>query len=209
MSAQVTTPADLRSVVDALTEAFAGLPDDAWDRSAYRLAWDCRDTAAHLLDDFGAYALQLSGARPPREDYLRLLEGPPRREGSPPMLFWPDPAGGSRVMAECVDALGGLLVSVTTTAPPDRRGWHPHGLADASGFAAMGVVEGAMHGWDILTANGVDFAVDGEIADRTLTRLFPGARRTVDPWQDLLAATGRTDATHGRRWHWDCSVREY
>ncbi|GAA4421269.1 hypothetical protein GCM10023169_13960 [Georgenia halophila] len=208
MTAPVPSSADLRAVVDALVEAFADLPDGAWGKPANGLEWDCRDTAAHLLDDFGGYALQLSGSRPPAEGYLRLDEGPPRREGSLPMMFWPEPDGGSRVIAECVDALGGLLVAVTATAPPERRGWHPNGVSDASGFAAMGIVEGSLHGWDVMTAQGLDFSVDGGIAERVLNRLFPAARRSEDPWQDLLVASHRTPETRGQDWRWDSTVRD-
>ncbi|UFU08247.1 maleylpyruvate isomerase N-terminal domain-containing protein [Ruania halotolerans] len=208
MTAPVPTSANLRTVVNDLMDAFATIPDDAWDRPAHGLDWDCRDTAAHLLDDFGAYALQLSGSTPPMNEYLRLDEGPPRREGSLPMMFWPEPDGGSLLITECVDALGGLLVAVTATAPSNRRGWHPSGLSDASGFAAMGIVEGALHGWDIMTAQNADFSIDQEIAARALNRLFPGVRRTADPWDDLLAATGRTPQTRGQYWRWDSTVRD-
>jgi hypothetical protein len=39
--------------------------------------WSCRETAAHLMDDFTYYALQLAGARPPGNHYLQLAELPP------------------------------------------------------------------------------------------------------------------------------------
>ena len=41
--------------------------------------------------------------------------------------------------------VGGLLVAVTATAPPDRRGFHPWGMADRTGFPAMGIVEAVAH----------------------------------------------------------------
>ena len=85
---------------------------------------------------------------------------------------------------------------------------HPSGNPDASGFAAIGIVEGAAHAWDVLVAQGIDFRVDGDICDRVLNRVFPHARRTGDGWHDLLAATGRTDETRGTRWRWDSSVRD-
>jgi hypothetical protein len=160
------------------------------------------------MDDFGFYAMQLSGVRPPQEDYIDFLEPPARREGSEPMFFWPDPAKGTEAIVRCLDATGGLLVAVTATAPPDRVGYHPRGTADASGFAAMGIVEGAAHGWDILTAHGIEFSVDAAILGRVFNRLWPGARRTDDAWQDFLVATCRTPETRGQKWTWDSSVRK-
>ena len=202
------SPQDLRDVIDDLLVRFADLPDDAWEAQAAGLEWTCRDTLAHLLDDFGFYAMQLSGANPPQTDYVELLEPAPWREGSPPIVFWPDPATGTRGILSTLDAVGGLLVAVTTTAPPERRGFHPFGLSDRTGFAAMGIVEAAVHAHDILSAHDVRYAADAGICARTLDRLFPYAARTDDPWHDLLAATGRTPQTRGRTWRWDSTVRD-
>jgi Mycothiol maleylpyruvate isomerase N-terminal domain len=207
MTAPVSTAQDLRQVVDAVMDGFAQVTDDGWDRPAHRLEWDCRDTAAHILDDFGYYAMNLAGRRPPQDHYIDLLETT-WREGSPPMTFWPDPDRGTAAIVRCVDAAGGLLVAVTATAPPGHVGFHPAGNADASGFAAMGVVEGAAHAWDVLTAHGIDFRLDDGVVDRALNRLFPAAQRTEDRWHDFLTATGRTEETHGVRWRWDSSVRD-
>jgi hypothetical protein len=208
MTAPVSTPEDLRAVVDAIMDGFARVPDDGWDRRAHELEWDCRDTAAHLMDDFAFYAMNLSSRAQHTDDYVPFLEPPPWREGSPPMFCWPDPAGGTAAIVRGVDATGGLLVAVTATAPPGHIGFHPSGNPDASGFAAIGIVEGAAHAWDVLVAQGIDFRVDGDICDRVLNRVFPHARRTGDGWHDLLAATGRTDETRGTPWRWDSSVRD-
>ena len=108
---------------------------------------------------------------------------------------------------QCLDATAGLLCAVVATAPPERRGFHPRGVADASGFAAMGVVEVALHAFDVLTAHDVAHRADATACTRALDRLFPDAARTDDPWEDLLAAGGRTPGTRGRSWTWDSSVR--
>lgn len=207
-SPSVSTSEDLRTVVDAVMAGFAQVPDDAWERPAHRLEWDCRDTAAHLMDDFAFYAMNLASRVEHLDDYVPLLEPEPWRPGSPPQTFWPDPQQGTAAIVRCTDATGGLLVAVTATAPPDHLGYHPRGNADASGFAAMGITEAAAHGWDVLTAQGVDFRVEGGICDRVLTRIFPWAQRTDDPWQEFLRVTGRTDDTTGMPWTWDSSVRE-
>ncbi len=208
MIRDVSTPEDLRAVVDSIMAGFARVPDDGWERRAHQLDWDCRDTATHLMDDFAFYAMNLSSREVHVDGYVPFLEPPPWREGSPPMFCWPDPAGGTAAIVRGVDATGGLLVAVTATAPQGHVGFHPSGNPDASGFAAIGIVEGAAHAWDVLTAHDIPFAVEAGIAERVLNRVFPDARRTDDPWTDLLAATGRTDETRGTSWRWDSSVRD-
>jgi len=208
MSAPVPSPADLRVVVDAVMAGFAGVPDDGWSRPAHGLSWDCRDTAAHLVDDLLSYALNLSSREVHLDEYVPLLEPPRWQPTTPPNLVWPDPAKGTAAIVRCVDAAGGLLVAVTSTAPPGHLGFHPAGSSDASGFAAMGIVEAAAHAWDVLTAHGLDFRLDDDLCWRVLNRLFPGSARTSDGWHDLLTATHRTDDARAPHWRWDSSVRE-
>jgi hypothetical protein len=201
------THADLRAVVDDLLPRIAAVPDDAWDQPAHHLEWTCRETIAHLMDDFTAYALQLSGATPPTSDYVPLVEAAQVRPDGPLFLMLPQPEAGTAAIVQALDATGGLLEAVCATAPPERRGFHPSGTADASGFAAMGIAECVLHALDVLTALEVPYAADPAVCAKALDRLFPGAERTEDAWQDLLAATGRTPQTRGRSWRWDSSVR--
>ncbi|WP_434615078.1 DinB family protein [Arthrobacter sp. A5] len=201
------TAEDLRTVIDDLMGRFSGIPDDNWQLNAHELDWSCRETAAHILDDFGFYAMQLSGTKPPQESYIELQDPPPWRDGGPQLLFYPDAGTGTPGIVSCLDAVGGLLVAVVAAAPADRRGYHPAGLSDASGFAAMGIVEAVLHCHDILTAQGVDYRPDDAITDRVLARLFPDVRRTSDCWQDLLRSSGRTAETRGQHWRWDSAVR--
>jgi hypothetical protein len=200
------TAGDLRRVVDGVLERFAVLPDDVWDGPALELAWTCRETAGHMADDLGGYAMQLSGSRPPQEDDVELLEPPPRRAGGPRILFNPDPAAGTGGILRCLDATAGLLCSVVATAD-GKRGYHPMGISDAAGFAAMGIVETAVHGYDILAAQQIPYAADAPVCARVVDRLFPHAVRSADPWQDLLRSCGRTPETRGAPWRWDSSVR--
>ena len=204
----VTTSADVRTAVDDLLPRFAAIPDSEWDQPAHHLEWTCRETVAHLADDLVYYALQLSGQHPPQDRYLELDEVTPERTGAPELLVRPTRAAGTVGIVEVLDASAGLLEAVTATAPTDLRGFHPHGLADASGFAAMGVTETVLHAWDILMALAQDYQPDAEVCRRVLNRLFPSVVRTDDPWLDLLAATGRTDDTRGTAWRWDASVRD-
>jgi Mycothiol maleylpyruvate isomerase N-terminal domain len=202
------THTDLRAVVDDLLPRIAVVRDDAWDRPAHHLEWTCRETIAHLMDDFTAYALQLSGATPPTRDYLPLVEAAQVRPDGPHFLMLPEREAGTAGIVQALDATGGLLEAVCATAPPERRGFHPRGTADASGFAAMGITECVLHAFDVLTAMDVPYAADPAVCAKVLDRLFTGANRTDDPWHDLLAASGRTPETRGQQWTWDSSVRD-
>ncbi|MCP3425766.1 DinB family protein [Rothia sp. AR01] len=199
------TAQDVQSALDAVRERFALVPDAAWELPAEGLDWTCRETVMHILDDLGSYALQLSG-RHGHEGYAPLREFGVR-PGRPVGLFWPEEEGGTRAVLDCLDAVGGLLVAVVASAPPDRIGWHPHGRPDRSGLAAMGIVELALHASDILRAQGIAYRAEDDVVTACLDRIFPAAPRTGDPWRDLLAATGRTPETKGRPWRWDCSIR--
>jgi hypothetical protein len=203
----IPTADDLRAAADDVLDRLAPLPDAAWEHPAHELEWSCRDTAAHLMDDFGFYAMQLSGRNPPQESYVVLQDPPPWRPGSPEILFWPDPATGTDGIVSCLDATAGLLCAVVAVTPPGKRGYHPAGISDASGFAAMGITEAVLHAYDILAAHGVAYEADGGTVVKVLDRLFPKVARTNEPWQDLLQASGRTPETRGRTWRWDSSVR--
>lgn len=200
------TSHDVQLVLNDVITAVSELPDEAWELPASGLAWTCRETIAHLLDDLGSYAMQLSGRHTHGDTYTRLVETKFAGPSSPAFLFWPEPYGGTSAIVDCVDAVGGLLVAVVSSAPPERRGWHPAGSSDAAGFAAMGITEAALHGWDILQAHDRVLETNDAVIDRVLARIFPTAPRTTDPWQDLLTATGRTAGTRGRAWRWDSSV---
>ncbi|MBB6346444.1 hypothetical protein ACWGH8_13905 [Nonomuraea muscovyensis] len=101
-----------------------------------------------------------------------------------------------------------LLTRVVDTTPPEARGWHPHGLADASGFAAMACDELLVHTADAGQALGRAFTPSADLAEATLRRLFPWAPSGTDPWTTLLWANGRADLPgHERQigWRWHCA----
>ncbi|MEU4243263.1 DinB family protein [Actinoplanes sp. NPDC026619] len=198
---------DSTLVSAALEHARAGLrqiPDDGWGRPADGLDWTCRETMAHILDDLGAYAMQLSGAHG-HEGYAPLMEFS-LSPGRPPCMFWPEEEGGTRAVLDCLDAVGGLLVAVIASVPADRTGWHPYGNPDRSALAAMGIVELALHTRDILGAHHLDHRAPAPIVEPCLERIFAHATRSDDPWHDLLAATGRTPESRGRAWRWDSTA---
>lgn len=198
--------ADVRATVNTAMDLWSRLPDDAWDAPAFGLDWSCRETAAHVLDDLGGYAMQLSRAGGQESGYVPLQEFPVG-QGRPEFIFWPEVAGGTAGIVACLDAVGGLLEAVVASVPADRRGWHPSGTTDASGFAALGITELALHSDDLLRAHGARFAPPTGVVEGVLARLFPHISASDDHWLDLLAATSRTEETAGLDWTWDSSVR--
>ena len=93
-----------------------------------------------------------------------------------------------------IQATGTMLAAVVCTTPAQVRAWHPFGLADPEGFAAMGIVETVVHTYDIATGLGLDWVPPRSLCAKTLARLFPTAPGNGDPWQVLLWATGRLAA---------------
>ena len=109
--------ADLRSVIDDLMVRFGALPDTAWEQPATELTWTCRETVAHLFDDFGFYAMQLAGSHPPQDSYVDILDPPAWRDGGPQIVFWPDPAAGTRGIVHASTPWAAL----SRSSPPPRR----------------------------------------------------------------------------------------
>ncbi|KUL25325.1 DinB family protein [Actinoplanes awajinensis] len=192
----------------ALEHARASLrqiPDDGWGLPASGLDWTCRETIAHILDDLGAYTMQLSGTHR-RPGWTPLMEFS-LTPGRPPCMFWPEEEGGTQAVLDCLDAVGGLLVAVIASAPADRTGWHPYGNPDRSALAAMGIVELVLHTHDILGAHHIDYRAPAQLVAPCLDRIFAHADRSDDPWHDLLAATGRTPQSRGHAWRWDSTAK--
>jgi hypothetical protein len=161
-----------------------------WRRAAGQLTWDCRHTAEHIASDLVAYAGQL-GARA-QTGYVPFDIAADRDA---------DPAG----LLAVIQATGAMLAAVVRTTPAQVRAWHPFGLADPEGFAAMGIVETLVHTHDIATGLGLAWAPPPALCAKTLARLFPTAPGDGDPWQVLLWATGRVELPGRGRlvgWRW-------
>jgi hypothetical protein len=113
--------------------------------------------------------------------------------------------------AELLDVLDAAAATLTAVAraAPDVRAYHNYGMADISGFLAMGCDEILVHGWDAIRGLGAEFAPPAELADRVLRRLFPWAPTNESPWQALLWGNRRTDLPGKERlgldWAWHCA----
>ncbi|WP_052436365.1 maleylpyruvate isomerase N-terminal domain-containing protein [Georgenia sp. SUBG003] len=199
-------PDDVRHAAQWFATELRGRPESGfdYDQPARGLEWSCWYTAEHVADNQLAYALQLAGRL--EDGYLPLT--PP---GEGPNLLQVDRAAGAEGLARTLEAMAQLLAGQVQLLPATARAWHPDGMSDAGGFAAMGVCEVVIHAWDVLSA------LDDEVADLpedlcegVLARLFPGTPE-VGTFQDrLLWQTGREElAGYGRltSWRWDPTVR--
>jgi hypothetical protein len=203
---ELSTPDDVRVAARWLAHVLVQSSTTALDVPAGEVSWSCWRTAEHVVDDLVAYALQVaSGAR---LDYVPITG--PRGESEVVRVA---PASGPAGLAEALTASAELLATQVEAAPPERRAYHPFGLSDPAGFAAMGVVEILVHAYDVVAGLGLpQQAFPDGLAERALARLFPDAPGDTGESPDalLLWCTGRI-ALPGRerltRWRWDSTVR--
>ncbi|MBD7997564.1 hypothetical protein [Oerskovia gallyi] len=201
------TPDDVRTASRWLADGVAGHPDAAFDAQAGPVRWSCWATAEHVVDDLLAYALQVAGL--PLLDYLPLA-GPKGEDEIAHVKREAGPAG----LAEVIIAGGELLAAQVSVRPPTARAYHPYGLSDPEGFAAMGVVEILVHGRDVFQGlTGTSPTLPQGLSARVLARLFPdlpSVALDLPPDDALVWATGRSDLPglpRRTRWRWDASVR--
>lgn len=181
-----------RDAVGHLGEA----ADRDWTVRAGDVRWSCWTTAVHIAEDLFAYAAQV--AEQPQHDYLPFeLMVPPTTS----------PAG----VASLIGAGGELLAAAVAQAPAHARAYHPWGMTDPSGFAAMGITEVLVHDYDIARGLGLSWPPPDELAEPVVARLFPDAPAWPHADERLLWCTGRIPLTgHPRRssdWRWNAGIR--
>jgi uncharacterized protein (TIGR03083 family) len=163
-----------------------------WDEPAGPVSWSCRETIAHAADCCSWYAALLA----------RRADGD---VGVAEMNRAAPPADLLDVLRSAAAVLGAAV----TAADPADRGWHPFGLADASGFAGMGADEILVHGADVAAGLGLAYQPPAPLCEAVLRRLFPWAPATVpDPWTALLWANGRASlgaVPPAMNWRWYCA----
>ena len=193
---QVTTDppgaAHVLAAADYVTTVLAATTGDPrWDGAAGPLTWSCRTTAAHMANCATSYAAVL--ARCAMDGAAVAAIG---ADAEPAQLL------------EVLRSGAALLAAVVRAAGPDDRAWHPFGVADRSGFAAMGCDEILVHGSDVAEGLGVTYDPPRDTCEQTLRRLFPWAPAGVDPWDGLRWANGRAplgDRLPGRQHLWHCT----
>jgi hypothetical protein len=107
-----------------------------------------------------------------------------------------------------LESAAAAVSHVVDCSTPGARGYHPHGLSDASGFAAMACDEMLVHTHDAATGIGVSFIADDSLCEKVLRRLFPWAPSETDAWDTLLWANGRMPLGNRARldrWRWHCA----
>jgi hypothetical protein len=188
------TADDLDAAVSAVVAALRAGTDRDWSAPAGTLEWDCWHTAEHVGDCLLSYAGQL--AVQPAARYVRFLASADK-DASPAEVL------------EFAEAGGRILAATVRPAPAQARAYHPTGMADPEGFAAMGCVEALLHGHDIAEGLGLSLDPPSGICRGVLARLFPQAAADLagtDPWEALQWATGRAGLPgrpqlHQWRWH--------
>ena len=105
----------------------------------------------------------------------------------------PRPGASLAEAARSVAAWAEVLARTVDSASPDERGWHPHGVADPAGFAAIGCAELLVHGADVAGALTLRWSPPAGPAAAVVVRLFPEVPAVADPVAGLLWATGRGD----------------
>jgi uncharacterized protein (TIGR03083 family) len=169
--------------------------DRDWSRPIPGLEWTVVDAVTHLAEGTLWYATDLAAG--PRE--LSTMDLRVRPTTPPPDLV------------ATIGAFATVLARVIDATPPDTRGWHPFGLADASGFAAMGCDELLVHTDDAARGLDLPFTPPVGLVEATLRRLFPWAPADTEPWPTLLWANGRIDLPGQERqvdWRWHCAPLE-
>ncbi|MCO8275867.1 hypothetical protein M1L60_35340 [Actinoplanes sp. TRM 88003] len=200
ISDDVTRACDLAR--ETLTEAL----DRDWQKSAGGLEWTCWETVEHIADCLFTYAAQLTPARPSTTTHVPI--GWMRhREGGPALTIFADRAAGQAGLVQTLEVCGTMLAVMVDAVPQDRVSFHNYAPSDASGFAAMGVVEVLIHMHDVATGLDIPWSPPADLCAGVLARLFPDVQPSrSDPWATLLWATGRgTLPGHHVRtaWRWD------
>ncbi|HEY7060311.1 MAG TPA: maleylpyruvate isomerase N-terminal domain-containing protein [Chloroflexota bacterium] len=183
-------PDNLLHAAAAACNALAPARDADWSVLARDLEWTCHRTLQHMAEAPLFHATHLATRATARRPSLRAGETPP-------------PVAD---LLQLIPADAAILADVARAAPPDARGWHATGMADASGFAAISCVELLIHTDDIAQALGIPYRPPDDLARRIVGRLCPWAPAGHDGWATLQWAAGRAALPDhprlGADWAW-------
>jgi hypothetical protein len=184
---------DILAAASAARATLEPALDRDWSGRAGELEWTCRRTLDHIVDALVLYSAHLATTATTRLPHLR--------DGNP--------NAGVDELLTAVAAAAAILAGVADAAHPGTRAFHPAGMADPSGFLAMGCDEILVHTHDIATGLGLAFEPPADLVDRVVGRLFPWAPPGEEPWAALLWANGRAALPSHERleadWYWECA----
>lgn len=187
---------DIEKAADISVSALSPFIDRDWSIQAADLSWSCHHTLDHTVSALMSYACHFASRATSRR--ARVREMNPSQ--SPPDLL------------SALETSAAVLAEVCRAAPDDARGFHPDGMADRSGFAAMACTEILIHTDDIVRAfqpDGPEFIPDRSLCGLVLNRLFPWAPTDIDAWDSLRWAAGRASLPAAPRnntyWAWHCA----
>ncbi|MDP9369654.1 MAG: hypothetical protein M3Q03_15495 [Chloroflexota bacterium] len=186
-------PDDLLLAAAVCREALLPALGEDWSRPAGDLTWDCRRTLDHVVDALLFYTGQLTTRATRR--LLRLRNGDSERP--------------VEELLEIVGTAAAVLAEIVRAAPAGTRAFHPAGMADGSGFVAMGCTEILIHTDDIAQGLALPFRPPDALTAVVLTRIFPWAPLKADPWAAFRWACGRASLPDRDRlapdWWWHCA----
>lgn len=166
---------------------------ELWSNDIPGMGWTVAQSVAHAAEGCLWYAIDLSAGGVDLQTVTHSV-----RVDRP-----------SSELIATVRTYSSILIDVVDAVPADQRGFHPQGLADRSGFAAMGCDELLVHTWDAARGLGTEFVPPPSLAEAVLLRLFPWTGNLDGaPWQKLLWANGRIEVMDQARlsnWKWHCA----
>jgi uncharacterized protein (TIGR03083 family) len=161
-----------------------------WEVLAREMEWSCRRTLDHIVDALMLYCGYVGTRATARRT--------PLRNG--------DPAATPSELLNSVEAAAAILAELVRALSVGARVFHPAGMADATGYLAMGCEEILVHTWDIAEGLGVPFAPPEELAAKIVARILPWAPGDVPAWDALRWGVGRIELPgYGRLgpdWYW-------
>jgi uncharacterized protein (TIGR03083 family) len=187
------TASDLvRQAADECTAFLDGVVEEDWTRPIPGSDWTVAKAVAHQAGVLLWYATDLA-AGPGELSTAEIsvdVDSPPSE------------------LVATIRAFSRVLSAVIDCSEPLARGWHPFGVSDATGFAAMACDEMLVHTYDAALGLGLDFTPSASLARSTVRRLFPWAPSDDDPWKALRWANGRIAISGLRmqvKWVWHCA----
>lgn len=190
------TPADLVGTVTAAAIAMVPHSGRDWSLGAGDLSWTCRRTLDHTIDTLLWYSGNLAMLATERRQHVR--------DG--------DPNGSIERLLDALVSSCHILARVAEATPKNGRGYHGAGMADATGFLAMGCNEILIHAYDICSGLGEGFNPPPNVCEQVVARIFPWAPKHDDAWERLLWCNGRLALPKhpriGPEWGWWCAPLE-